>query len=66
MKKILKSFIALSLIVLLLPIFSIQNVFASSEKEFENAMNNSVVLYLNKGNVLLYGEKSYISDDREI
>ena len=66
MKKFLKISVALILAFLLLPIFSIQSVFASSEKEFSKAMNNSVVLYLNKGNVLLYGEKSYISDDREI
>lgn len=66
MKKFLKTSVALVLTFLLLPIFSVQSVFASSEKEFEKAMNNSVVLYLNKGNVLLYGEKSYISDNREI
>ena len=43
-----------------------QNTSAMSEKEFEKAVKKSVVLYLNKGNILLYGEKSYISDNREI
>ena len=66
MKKFLKTALILVLVTLLLPIFSVQNVFASSEKEFEKAMNNSVVLYLNKGNVLVYGEKSYISDNRNV
>ena len=66
MNKILKITSALILIILMLPISSIQSIYASNEKEFEDVMKNSVVLYLNKGNVLLYGEKSYISDNREI
>lgn len=66
MKKTLKAFISLLLVALMLPIFSLQTIFASSEKDFDKAMKTSVVMYLNKGNVLLYGEKSYISDNREI
>ena len=66
MIRFLKTTTILLLLSLILPIFSMQNIYASNEKDFEKAMKNSVVLYLNKSNVLLYGEKSYISDNRDI
>ena len=60
-----KVVVLLLIVTLLLSCFS-QIVFASNEKEFKNAMKNAVVMYLNKSNVLIYGEKDYISENRDI
>ena len=37
-----------------------------SEEELQSVMKNSVAMYLNKSNVLLYGKKGYISEKRTI
>ena len=66
MKKSLKTSLILLLCVLMLPIMSIKNVRGLSQKEFDKAMENAVVLYLNKSNVLVNGKKSYISEDRVV
>jgi len=66
MRRLLKSALSIVLCFLMLPVWAMQNTSAMSEKEFEKAVKKSVILYLNKGNILLYGEKSYISDNRDI
>lgn len=66
MKINLTKTVVLLLIAVLLSSFFSGAVFASSEKDFKNAMKNSVVMYINKPNVLLYGKKDYISQNREI
>ncbi len=66
MKKTFLKTVALLIVTVMLTAFFSQTVFASNEKDFKNAMKNSVVMYLNKPNVLVYGQKDYVSENRNI
>ena len=66
MKTNFKKIVAILLVTVMLLTFFSQTVFASNEKDFEKAMKNSVVMYVNKPNVLLYGQKDYVSQSRDV
>lgn len=58
--------ILMCLLISALLLSTVSVLCAADDHTFEEVKNNAVVLYLNKSNVLVYGEKQYISDDHAV